>query len=405
MNDVTIVDAICGKGKTSYAIQMMNNNQNDKFIYITPFLDEVKRVIDNCPNRYFEQPDEKKGKGSKLTDFNYMIADGKNICSTHALFRYANQETFDNLLMDGDYVLILDEVVDVVEEMNITKSDKEVLLNGKVEIAEDGKVTWIDKEYNGKLNEYKKLIENGDVYLIHGTFLLWTFPAEIMKLFKHTYVLTYMFKGQTQRYYYDLNNITYEYKSVIKIDDKYQLTDYQEHEDLSYLKELINICEDDKLNGIGTPKDKRSNPLSKSWYDNQYVKKLDGMKVLKNNTANFFKHICKSKSDDNMWTTFKDYKTKCQGGGYTKGFVACNARATNNYKHKKNLAYLINSFNNPRVLQFFIQRGIEIDEETYALSELIQWMFRSQLRENKPINIYIPSERMRNLLKNWLNES
>ena len=47
---------------------MMNNNQNDKFIYITPFLDEVKRVIDNCPNRYFEQPDEKKGKGSKLTE-------------------------------------------------------------------------------------------------------------------------------------------------------------------------------------------------------------------------------------------------------------------------------------------------------------------------------------------------
>lgn len=405
MNDVTIVDAICGKGKTSYAIQMMNNNQNDKFIYITPFLDEVKRVIDNCPNRYFEQPDEKKGKGSKLTDFNKMIADGKNICSTHALFRYANQETFDNLLMDGDYVLILDEVVDVVEEMNITKSDKEVLLNGKVEIAEDGKVIWVDKEYNGKLNEYKKLIENGDVYLIHGTFLLWTFPAEIMRLFKHTYVLTYMFKGQMQRYYYDLNKINYEYKSVIKINDEYQLIKYQEYEDLSYLKELINICEDDKLNGIGKAKDKRSNPLSKSWYDNQYAKKLDGMKVLKNNTTNFFKNICKSKSEDNMWTTFKDYISKCKGEGYTKGFVACNARATNDYKHKKNLAYLINSFNNPRVLQFFIQRGIEIDEETYALSELIQWMFRSQLRENKPINIYIPSERMRNLLKNWLNES
>ena len=180
---------------------------------------------------------------------------------------------------------------------------------------------------------------------------------------------------------------------------------YQEYEDLSYLKELINICEDDKLNGIGKAKDKRSNPLSKSWYDNQYAKKLDGMKVLKNNTTNFFKNICKSKSEDNMWTTFKDYISKCKGEGYTKGFVACNARATNDYKHKKNLAYLINSFNNPRVLQFFIQRGIEIDEETYALSELIQWMFRSQLRENKPINIYIPSERMRNLLKNWLNES
>lgn len=402
--DVTIVDAICGKGKTSFAIEMMNNNQDDKFIYITPYLPEVERVIDNCPNRYFEQPDTKKGKGSKLTDFNKMIADGKNICSTHALFKYANKETYQNLLLDGNYVLILDEVVDVVEPMKITKSDREMLLDAnRIKIQEDGKVVWIDEEYNGNLNEYRRQIENGDVYLMNDTLFLWTFPAEIMKLFKHTYVLTYMFKGQMQRYYYDLNGVTYEYKSVTKTNDGYQLTDYQEHEDLSYLKELINICEDDKLNGIGKSKDKRSNPLSKGWYDNQNKKKLDGMTVLKKNTTNFFKHICKSKSDDNMWTTFKDYKSKCKGEGYTKGFIACNARATNEFKHKKNLAYLINRFSDPKVLQFFTQRGIDVDEETYALSELIQWIFRSQLREKKPINLYIPSERMRRLLKDWLN--
>ena len=45
-----------------------------------------------------------------------------------------------------------------------------------------------------------------------------------------------------------------------------------------------------------------------------------------------------------------------------------------------------------------------IEENKYALSYLIQWLFRSAIRDDKPINIYIPSRRMRELLISWLNE-
>ena len=31
------------------------------------------------------------------------------------------------------------------------------------------------------------------------------------------------------------------------------------------------------------------------------------------------------------------------------------------------------------------------------------FIFRSAIRDNKPINLYIPSERMRNIFKAWLN--
>ena len=104
-----------------------------------------------------------------------------------------------------------------------------------------------------------------------------------------------------------------------------------------------------------------------------------------------------------MWTCFKDFKTKCKGKGYIKGFVSCNARATNDYRHKKNLAYVVNIFNNPMILKFFRNKGVSVDENSFALSELIQWIFRSQLRDGKKINLYIPSSRMRNLLKQWLD--
>ena len=50
---ITIVDSICGSGKTSWAIQEMNKNLNQKYVYITPYLDEVDRVVKECDDRYF----------------------------------------------------------------------------------------------------------------------------------------------------------------------------------------------------------------------------------------------------------------------------------------------------------------------------------------------------------------
>ena len=39
-----------------------------------------------------------------------------------------------------------------------------------------------------------------------------------------------------------------------------------------------------------------------------------------------------------------------------------------------------------------------------ALGALLQWAWRSQIRNGKPIDIYIPSERMRELLNNWIQD-
>ena len=47
---------------------------------------------------------------------------------------------------------------------------------------------------------------------------------------------------------------------------------------------------------------------------------------------------------------------------------------------------------------------VEFDEELFSLSTLLQWIWRSQIRDGKPIEIYIPSERMRSLLKIWIEE-
>ena len=45
---ITVIDAPCGAGKTSFIIQKLKNEDfiNNPVIYITPYLNEVKRIKD-----------------------------------------------------------------------------------------------------------------------------------------------------------------------------------------------------------------------------------------------------------------------------------------------------------------------------------------------------------------------
>ena len=49
-----------------------------------------------------------------------------------------------------------------------------------------------------------------------------------------------------------------------------------------------------------------------------------------------------------------------------------------------------------------MQNNYEITENQYALTKLLQFMFKSALSKGNEIWIYIPSKRMRNLLNSWI---
>jgi hypothetical protein len=406
MTVIKVVDSIMGSGKTSSAINLMNNDTENNYIFITPYKNEIERIKQQCSNKKFYDPRVFSKDGEtfyKLDSLHQLLSNNRNIATTHALFKMSTDVTRD-LITNNEYILILDEVMEVVKQLNISSSDIQMLLNEKWIINNDGLINWnIDKEkeegtYTGKFLTVKQMALNNNLILHKGKILFWNFPADIFKLFKEVYILTYLFDAQIQKYYYDLNNIQYEKYISVYEDDQYKFKkniNHSEKEIKEQLKSKINIY-DGKLNTIG--KDQYS--LSKSWYNDK--KHLH--KQLKNNTINYFQNIVKSKSDLNMWTTFKDYKTKMSGKGYTKGFVSCTARATNEYSHKNCLAYNINRFLNPIIKDYFYSYDIEVNEDEYALSELLQWIWRGSIRNNETINIYIPSSRMRQLLIDWLNE-
>lgn len=397
---IKVVDSIPGSGKTELAINIINDNPEENFIYITPYLTEIKRVKDRTKdyNKMFT-PKFKNG-GTKRQDFNKMLAKGKSICSTHALFKKADDVTRAGLSANN-YILILDEVMDVVDQVSdFTQYDMDTLISEELAHIKDDYLVWNkDKmDYNGRYNDIKIMALNKNLIYINERLLFWNFPIDIFKYFKEVYILTYMFDCQIQRYYYDFHGLEFE---MYQVSDNYDMIPYSKElydKRRKFLAPLINICRNEKYNSIGISKF----ALSFTWY-NDYEELLP---ILQKNLYNWFNNgdARKVKNNERLWTTFKDYKTKLQGSGYTKRMISLNTRATNDYIDSKRLAYCCNRFLKPTIKTFFNKKNIKVDEDKYALSELLQWIWRSQIRRGDEIDIYIPSIRMRGLLESYLHE-
>ncbi|MCD8090412.1 MAG: hypothetical protein LUD81_07310 [Clostridiales bacterium] len=386
-----------GSGKTSWAIQHMKENPDDNFLYITPLLEEVQRIIDGT-QRNFKQPIN-KGNG-KLDALNGMLLCGEDIASTHELFKHLDSTSRENI-KKSHYTLILDEVLNVVEPYkDIHRDDVKVLRSsGLITIDEDCFVVWNKEkiDYDTKYNEIKMLADNHSLLLVRDEFLVWRYSPEIFNLFDKIYIMTYLFDASILKNYMDAYEIEYETKSISKEDDRYSLVDYYVP-DTSVYASLINIYDGNLNNNI---KNLKKVAYSANWFKASHNK--DKKKQLKNNLYNYLRHIVDAKSDTIMWTTFKDAENTIKGKGYSNQFVSCNCRSTNKYSDRYNLAYCLNTYIHPSIIEFFSERGIEINQDLYALSEMIQWIWRSRIRNDESINIYIPSVRMRRLLNNWLN--
>lgn len=399
---INVVDAIMGTGKTSAIINLINQS-DEKFLVITPFLDEIKRYQKSCPTKNFKAPKFDYQK-SKLDSLKYLIERGENIVSTHALFQKFNNELID-MCRAQNYTLIMDEVANVIEEYPLTKQDFEILKNTYVDINPETKqLKWKPEysDYRGKFDNEKRLCELGSLVSYGDGLMVWLFPIETFNSFRSIYILTYYFNAQLQKYYYDYYGLDYIYWSIDGDSlDTYTLISYDSEK--TYIKydykKLIHICEIEKMNMIGD----RYSDLSKTWYARN--KNNTSMKVLKSNIYNFFRNIRDDRSTDNIWTTFSDYKDCLKGEGYTKGFLPLNARATNEYRNRTSVVYPVNRYLNPFIKNFFVLNKIDVDEDFYALSEMLQFIWRSAIRDGKEIWVYVPSVRMRTLLKKWIDEN
>lgn len=415
---ITIIDGVCGSGKTTGIMELMKQQKYKRFIYFTPNLSECHRVAGtepkslnndapktskngeyvysnpseyNCAELEFKHPIS-KGRGQKTGSFIELIRDRENIVSSHKMFTQLGAD-IQELISEMSYVGILDEVVDPIEKYSISSTNrKEMFEHEYVNIDNDGiTLRWNYSKYPDKRkagdNFYKeqKLADSGNLIKLNDTIVLWEMSEELFNSFAEVYILTYQFEGSMLEWFFKAKNIEYTVENKTPKNLKYG--------------DLINIIEDDRLNAIGDGFTALSSNGTKNLQNSQ-IKELQG-NLRRLRKYDFSEGGVKSR----MYTCVKSASSKLSVDGWKTAHVVHNIRGSNEYRHINNCAYLFNVFLSPEHKQYFELIGANINEDIYALNSLLQWLFRSQLRDRKPINIYLPSKRMRELLKLWCSKN
>lgn len=456
---IKIIDTHPGGGKTSAIIQYINEELEDRkhILYVTPLLTECSRIIKACPKREFKQPNYAHGKGSKSEDLKNLLEKKENVVCSHSLFQKMTDQTAE-LIKNGNYILIMDEVMNAIEMFDLYPDDTTLTTHEKSQIAKEDVTTLIEMHYCSynetsgllqrhlklpdsasplnytyELSQYKTLeyaIDHELIYFPQKKYLVWMFPVEFFgdEYFSEIFLLTYQFQAQIQSYYFDVHQIKYDYYTVVEIDNQYKIVplDGIDEMDIQWRQEmqkLITIDDYPNHNAIGNADsiayeeiDNPKIPLSKNWFNKSDEAML---KKLADNTQGFWRKY-NAKQKNKMWTTFKDYAVKVKNLHVTPSrfgsipdikketplkkinFVSLNTRATNDFSDRTHLAYLVNRFTHPYIKHFFDIYDMKFDQDAYALSEMLQWIWRSAIRNTEPVYIYIPSLRMRTLFRNWL---
>ena len=66
--------------------------------------------------------------------------------------------------------------------------------------------------------------------------------------------------------------------------------------------------------------------------------------------------------------------------------------------------YLVNIYPNWNVQKYLNDYHTPVENDAYALSEMLQFIWRGCIRTGKPMDLYVASARMKGLLEAWLND-
>lgn len=469
---VNVVDSMMGTGKTTAMINKMIEDETQNYIFVTIYKTEIQRVIRDTNGRFCEP--ENRGSG-KLDDLHKKLQLSKDIAMTHALLLRATEETIQ-LIRDGNYILVLDEVLNVFQEYNevavnnyfemstaqqtLNKpSVSSAILNGQMQVDMDSRVvtyTWDEaKDTNGELLDV--LSKQGSLRW-SDDLLFVEYPISVFDAFSEIYVLTYMYEHSILAAYF----YKHQYKAQYWSAKDCQLVEwYDDLEGRRAMLKLINVYV-----GVANKIGSQRNAFSVTWLRNLVKSDAEFQRLL-NSITTFNKNVKAVKEymmittskDENVYRKFqsaglagytlpsserekriadsqkasdkwyesvKYYEDKIAAGDVLDSveiqeyktlldfgephireekefelFVSCTMRATNMYRQRKYLIYLINRYMKPEILTYFKHFGYEIDEDKWAVSEMLQWIFRGQIRDGKPVDIYIPSSRMRRCLFEW----
>ena len=408
---VKVCDAIMGSGKTSATISYINAHPEKRFIYVTPYLPEAARIKNGCPEANFAEPSDKLPQYgfSKASHTLALIEDGRNIASTHQAMLYYTEETI-TALKERNYTVIIDEEESVFQKDAAISSGDVTLAQeaGYIqEVAPDefGLTEKANSYCGGSFSHMFRVMRSRHLVLLrrgkNASTYYWVFPKQLFTDLHEVIVLTYLFQRSEMDLFFHMNGV--EYTSIgISWSQKagYAFSDHLDYipEYVSKLNEMIVIESNEKMNRIGNAR----TALSMSWYQNNPA----AIDQLRKNICNYFiSRVGRGAVSDRMCGTYKKYWGKLRGKGDWNSDVVFSQSSSNEFRTRTILAYPVNLFASGEIVRYYCDHGETFDNDRYALSIMLQWIWRSAIRDGKSINLYIPSKRMRELLIDWINKT
>jgi hypothetical protein len=396
---ITIKDYPCGSGKTTSMINSFK--QEEKYLVILSYLSEVDRIIEDTTDVSFVEPiAEDNIQNTKTESLKELLLTGQNIATTHSMY-----ERLVPLAEEGqldDYNIIIDEVPEVVKPVS-TKSKtsiKEFYVNsGFIEVEDNGLVLATDKWREKKeevadtlSNKILTYAETGCLYLLGEHMFIWAMPSKLLSASKSVTILTYKAEGSLLVSYMRKLSLPYFIQSDTCKEEAFR----KQAAELINLQDIPSISKL-KLSHTGQQEGMRSS---------KYYSKLScGLKNLRS------RQLKGLDLSDVLLTCKKDAWIQNNGkaGVFAQGskmfentnWIPNTTRGTNEYAHCSHLIYLYDQHINPLVAGWLNNNSRHFDD-AYALTELIQWVWRSRIRKGEPITLYLPAPRMRSIFIDWL---
>lgn len=416
--EIAVKDRHCGYGKSSDLIKSLSADRS--YLIVLPLNTEVKRFMDRAPKDVVliepistndEDPDKRSmaTHGRKRDHLRELLLGGHSIVTTHALFSDIAYLAQDGLLLGYD--VMVDEVLSVAH--SVTQEVMTGGAKGKGVSMQSWKGLYLDEGFasvddkTGLVSPTDKWERKQDLpelsntlfgmakaqslFAVGDNVLVWELPPILLKAVGSLTIYTFLAEGSLMAGFMRRNGIDFTHDRDLVSERKFR----------EKAKRLLDVRDMHSINR-----------LKFSYTGQQTMTKADHKKVsgaLKNTRERLMRGVPKENimitSAKSMWST-----PAGKPGPFAIGsrlfedtnWVPNTTRGTNNYRHCSHLIYLWDQHLNPRIAEFL---GVDSQRhrDMYAVSELIQWVYRSRVRDGQPITLYLPSSRMRKLLQRWLD--
>lgn len=435
---IEVVASIMGTGKSTAIINWINENPptpEKPMLIILPYLGEIERFKRALKSAEFVEPeidrsakDEEKKctKDTKRKVIQSLLLEGKNIITTHALFELLTEKSKD-AIRNGGYTIVLDEILGCIKPQNdITPQMIIDLIKLKyIQIDPNTcQINWDDNEsgleYKStkEFNKVHDLCSNGVLYMLgeahQKKIFIQELPADLFQIADKYIILTYQFDESDLKWFFDIKGVEWSYnKGVIDSEREAKIK--------ANIKNLIKYEELPVRTSATIRKLLAGNNLmTKNWYDN--LKQNDATSL-----RNFFRNTLKRTWDVTvsqlLYTGPKDW---CSEEGKQKKhlripsfkddcWVAFNTKGTNDFADRNFVLFNYRLCPIPTIPRYFERQtkhmygsSYKFDtkayNDAYALNHMIQFIFRSAIRDGKPIRVFIANPVMKKLFQGWVDK-